>query len=99
MKVGRGAQRAISSWASTGRSFGGSGPPYLRKFPAIQWYSPEPVRFSTSSPKLRRCRSRPPRARGADEADGEGRVIRHCNERRLAVAREPFDADLLGVDG
>ena len=28
--------------------------PYFRKLPAIQWYSPEAVRFSTISPKLRR---------------------------------------------
>src|SRR6266511_5541015 len=87
MKVGRGAQSAMSSWASTGMSLafllpddasakrtvdderGGASPrraedasaaPYLRKLPAIQWYSPEPVRFSTASPKLRRCGLAPP---------------------------------------
>ena len=38
-------------------------------------------------------------AGGADEADGEPRVVGHRDERRLAVAREPLDADLLGVDG
>src|SRR6266851_9910044 len=98
MKVGRGAQSAMSSWASTGMSLafllpddasakrtvdderggasprraddasakrtvdderGGASPrraedasaaPYSRKLPAIQWYSPDPVRFSTASP-------------------------------------------------
>ena len=42
---------------------------------------------------------RPALARGADEADGEALVIGHRDERRLAVARESLDADLLGVDG
>jgi hypothetical protein len=28
--------------------------------PAIQWYSPLPVRFSTASPQLRRSRVAPP---------------------------------------
>ena len=37
-----------------------SAAPYFRKLPAIQWYSPEPVRFSTASPKLRRCGLAPP---------------------------------------
>src|SRR5258707_9929519 len=129
MKVGRGAQSAMSSWASTGRSLaflladdgsakrtvddergggsprraddgsakrtvdderggasprraddasakrtvdderGGASPrraedasaaPYSRKLPAIQWYSPDPVRFSTASPKLRRGGLAPP---------------------------------------
>src|SRR6266511_6296132 len=87
MKVGRGAQRAMSSCASTGMSFafllpndaytkrtvdderGGASPrraedasaaPYFRKLPAIQWYAPDPVRFSTCSPKLRRCGLAPP---------------------------------------
>src|SRR5436305_1464985 len=61
MKVGRGAQRAINSWASTSRSPAfllpklDSAAPYFRKLPAIQWYSPEPVRLSTASPKFRRC--------------------------------------------
>ncbi len=36
MNVGRGAHKAISSWASTGKSFGVKGPPYLIKLPAIQ---------------------------------------------------------------
>ena len=66
MNVGRGAQSAISSCASTGRSPAfllpnvASDAPYFRKLPAIQWYSPEPVRFSTASPKLRRCSFAPP---------------------------------------
>ena len=66
MKVGRGAHRAISSCESTGMSPAlrlpklASDAPYLRKLPAIQWYSPEPVRFSTASPKLRRCGLTPP---------------------------------------
>ena len=60
MNTGRGAHRAISSWASTGRSSAVSGPAYLRKLPAIQWYSPEPATFSTSSPKLRRWSLAPP---------------------------------------
>ena len=51
MNVGGGGQRAMSSWASTGRSHGARGPPYFRKAPAIQWYSPLPVRFSTCSPQ------------------------------------------------
>jgi len=52
--------------ASTGRSPGvllpkaASDAPYFRKFPAIQWYSPDPVRFSTASPQLRRCSLAPP---------------------------------------
>ena len=54
MKTGRGAQSAINSWASTGRSFQFSGPAYLMKFPAIQWYSPLPATFSSVSPQLRR---------------------------------------------
>src|SRR5712692_4172643 len=55
MNVGRGAQRAMSSCASTGMSFAfllpnaPSAAPYFRKLPAIQWYSPDPVRFSTAS--------------------------------------------------
>ena len=47
MNTGRGAHSATSSWASTGRSSGVSGPAYLRKLPAIQWYSPVPATFST----------------------------------------------------
>src|SRR3982750_1405265 len=66
MNVGLGAQSAISSCASIGRSPGvllpnaASDAPYLRKLPAIQWYSPELVRFSTASPQLRRCSFAPP---------------------------------------
>ena len=37
-----------------------SGPAYLRKLPAIQWYSPAAATFSTSSPKLRRESLAPP---------------------------------------
>ncbi len=60
MKVRRGAQSAISSPESTGRSpavlapEAASAAAYLRKFPAIQWYSSTAARFSTDSPKLRR---------------------------------------------
>src|ERR1035438_6923108 len=56
----------MSSCASTGRSPGfllpkvASEAPYFRKLPAIQWYSPVPVRFSTASPQLRRCSLAPP---------------------------------------
>ena len=66
MNSGRGAHRAMSSSESTGRSFASLRPnadssaPYFRKFPAIQWYSPELVRFSTASPKSRRCGLTPP---------------------------------------
>ena len=66
MNVRRGAQSAISWCASTGMSPAfllpkvDSAAPYFRKLPAIQWYSPEPVRFSTASPKLRRCSLAPP---------------------------------------
>src|SRR3989475_13272579 len=66
MKVRRGAHNAINSWASTGKSPAfllpkvDSAAPYFKKLPAIQWYSPEPVRFSTASPKLRRCNLAPP---------------------------------------
>jgi len=66
MKVKRGAHNAISSCASTGKSPAfllpnvASAAPYFMKFPAIQWYSPEPVRFSTASPQLRRCSLAPP---------------------------------------
>ncbi len=42
---------------------------------------------------------RPALARGADEADREALVVGHRDERRLAVARQPLDPDLLGVDG
>ena len=42
---------------------------------------------------------RPTLARGADEADGEARVIGHRDDRRLAVPRKPLDPDLLRVDG
>ena len=105
MNVSRGAHSAISSWASTGRSPAvllpnfASAAPYLRKLPAIQWYSPEPVRFSTASPKLRRCSFAPP---SPDEptstiANRGSKAI--ATERRLAVARDAFDADALGVDG
>ena len=38
-------------------------------------------------------------AGGADQHDGEARVERHGDQRRLAVARDAFDADVLGVDG
>src|SRR5437773_7347833 len=64
--VKRGAHKAMSSCASTGRSPAfllpkvASAAPYFRKLPAIQWYSPEPVRFSTASPKFRRCSFAPP---------------------------------------
>src|SRR5207302_1888726 len=37
-------------------------------------------------------------AGGADEADGEALVVRHGDNRRLTVARQPLDADALGVD-
>src|SRR5215213_7816032 len=37
-----------------------SAAPYFRKLPAIQWYSPVAVRFSTASPKFRRCSLAPP---------------------------------------
>ena len=66
MKVRRGAHNAISSWESTGMSpafllpKSASAAPYFRKLPAIQWYSPEPVKFSTASPQLRRCSLAPP---------------------------------------
>ena len=66
MKVRRGAHSAMSSWESTGMSPAfrlpkvASAAPYFRKLPAIQWYSPDPVRFSTASPKLRRCGFAPP---------------------------------------
>ena len=35
----------------------------------------------------------------ADVGDGEARVVGHGDERRFAVARVAFDADLLGVHG
>src|SRR5207248_1206543 len=38
-------------------------------------------------------------AGGADEADGEALVVRHRHDGRLAVARQPFDADAPGVHG
>src|SRR5258707_5888523 len=46
--------------ASPRRAEDASAAPYSRKLPAIQWYSPDPVRFSTASPKLRRCGLAPP---------------------------------------
>jgi hypothetical protein len=60
IRTGRGAQRAISSFASTGKSSAVSGPAYLRKLPAIQWYSEVEAMFSTCSPKLRRSILAPP---------------------------------------
>src|SRR5213075_2560927 len=54
MNTGRGAHNATNSCASKGKSFGVSGPAYLIKFPANQWYSPDDARFSTCSPKTRR---------------------------------------------
>ena len=66
MNVGRGAHSAMSWCASTGMSPAfrlpneASAAPYFRKLPAIQWYWPDPVRFSTCSPKLRRCGLAPP---------------------------------------
>ena len=57
------------------------------------------MRFSTASPQLRRCELGAAFAGGADEHDGEALVERHRDERGLAVARDAFDADLLGVDG
>jgi hypothetical protein len=89
MNVGRGAHSAISSCASTGMSPAfllpndDSSAPYFRKLPAIQWYSPLPVRFSTASPQLRRCSFAPPFAGRADEHDGEALVVRHRDERAL----------------
>ena len=58
--TGRGAHRATSSCASTGRSFQVRGPAYFKKLPAIQWYSPVPATFSTISPQLRRWSFAPP---------------------------------------
>ncbi len=66
MKVSRGAHSAINSFESTGKSPAfllpkeASAAPYFRKLPAIQWYPPDPVRFSTASPKLRLCGLAPP---------------------------------------
>src|SRR3989442_11511685 len=46
--------------ASPRRGEDASAAPYFRKLPAIQWYWPDPVRFSTCSPKLRRFGFGPP---------------------------------------
>src|SRR5204862_2719960 len=40
---------------------------------------------------------RPALTRRADQADREARVVRHRHQRRLAVAREALDTDLLRV--
>src|SRR5580765_984630 len=37
--------------------------------------------------------------RGSDQDDGEALIEGHGHQRRLAVARHPFDADFPGVDG
>src|ERR1039458_5955612 len=80
----------MSSCASTGRSPGfllpklASAAPYFRKLPAIQWYSPDPVRFSTASPQLRRCSLAPP----SPEEPTRTRAKRVSNA---------FDADVFGV--
>jgi len=54
MKTGRGAAESDKFMGVDGRSFSVSGPSYLRKLPAIQWYSPEPATLPICSPKLRR---------------------------------------------
>src|SRR5437667_244528 len=76
-----------------------SAAPYFRKLPAIQWYPPEPVRFSTASPKSRRCSLAPPSPEEPTSEGGESRLEGQRDERRLAVARHAFDADFLRVHG
>src|SRR6266516_3812383 len=104
MKVRRGAHKAISSCASTGRSLAfllpnvASEAPYFRKFPAIQWYSPDPVRLSTASPKLRRCTLAPPSPEEPTSTRAKRVSKAMVTKGRLGVARDTFDADMFGVD-
>jgi len=99
MNTGRGAHMAISSWESTGRSFQFSGPAYLRKLPAIQWYSLAAATFSTISPPIAAVQFGPAFARGADVSGPEALIVRHGDEGCLAITGVTLQGDMPGVHG
>jgi hypothetical protein len=65
--------------------------------PAIQWYSPEPVKVFDSFSPIAAVQFGAAFAGRPDQHDGKARVERHGHEGRLAVARDTFDADMFGV--
>ena len=81
MNTGRGAHNATNSCASMGRSFQCSGPPYLMKLPAIQWYSSTPVMFSTNSPQFATIELGSPLARRTDITNGKSLIVSHSHDR------------------
>ena len=76
-----------------------SAAPYFRKLPAIQWYSPAAGQVLDGLAEVAAVQLGAAFAGRADQHDREARVERHRDERRLAVARDAFDADALRVDG
>ena len=104
MKVSRGAQRAISSFESTGmspgvlaaeRRFGGA---------VLHEVAGHPVVLAAGE-ALHGLAEVAAQQRGsafagrADQHHGEALIEGHGDERGLAVARDAFDADMLRVDG
>ena len=71
--------------------------PYFRKLPAIQWYSPDPGEILHRLSPIAAMQFGAAFAGRADQNHGEARVERHGHQRGLAVARNAFDADVLGV--
>ena len=104
MKVGRGAQRAISSWASTGRSSSVLASEGRLGRAVLQEVAGHPVVLAGSREVLHRLAEVAAMRLGAafagraHEHDREARLEGHGDQGRLAVARDPFDADVLGVD-
>ena len=104
MNVGRGAQSAISSCASTGISPAVLLPNVDFRGAVLQEVAGHPVVFAGAGEVLDRLAEvaavqlGAALARRADEDDGESLVEGHRHERGLAVPRHAFDADLLGVD-
>ena len=104
MKVSRGAQSAISSCASTGRSPAFLLPKVAFDGAVLQEVAGHPVVLAGAGEVLDRFAPVAAMQLGAafagrsDQHDREARVERHRDERGLAVARDAFDADLLRVD-
>ena len=98
MNTGRGAHRATSSCESTGRS-------PRQRAGVLEVVAGHPVVLARAGDVLDQLAEvaavqlRAAGAGRADEADGEALVVRHRDERGLAVARQPLDADPLRVDG
>ena len=103
-KQGRGAQRAINSWESTGRSTAVMGLPLMSEAPYLmKLLRCHPVVLAAGEifdgfAEVVAMEFGAAFAGGCDERDGDARLEGFGDEGGLAVAGDAFDAEFCGVD-